>query len=100
MKPKATIQIEISVCPEFEIAPLHESSHSDKFQKLIQRFLEDCSLLEISLSLEQFQQITEAFFEKSIRTRPHHSQKEDLSQMTDKHYQLEFPIDQGIFDWL
>lgn len=100
MKPKANISIEITLCPEFEVALQPENQHNDKFQKLIQRFLEDCSLHEIDLTLVQFQLLVEAFFFKSIRTRPHHKQSGETTQTHHKHHQLRFPIGQDIFDLL
>ena len=97
---KATVKITIDIAPSYALSPQLKCQKSYIYQKLIQRFLEDCMLHEISLSLDELQHLTEAFLERCIRTSlpPHEKQQE--FQKTNQQHQLTFPIYEDLMDVL
>jgi|GEM_PF-4915374 len=97
---KATAKITIDIAPNYVLTPQLKCQKTYIYQRLIQRFLEDCKLHEISLGLDELQHLTEAFLEQCIRTSLSQNKNQQESQKTNQQHELIFPIYEDLMDIL
>lgn len=99
MQPVGEVSIRVELSGSLNI-PIQQNEplKTRKFQKLTERFLEDCKLHEIVLTPEIFQQLSEAYFVDANRSNNCPDKKLLQSGMRCKHFEYKIEVYPTVFD--
>lgn len=98
-QPLGVISIKVELTGNLNI-PIQQNEplKTRKFQKLTERFLEDCKLHEIALTPEIFQQLSKAYFEDINRSNSCQDKKLHQPCMRCKQFECKIEVYPDFFD--